>query len=65
MKKIILLTLSFFLPLANILAHGGVEDGHDVVVVPPTTDEKSKVALGLGIFVLLVVLLVWWIRRKK
>lgn len=66
MKKTIFLTVSFFLPLANILAHNGVDDGDSAVAaVPPTADERTNVAIGLGIFVLAMVLIIWWVRRKK
>lgn len=64
MKKIIFLTASFFLPLMSALAHNGVDDG-DTVVAPPTADERTNVAIGLGVFVLVVVLVIWWVRRKK
>lgn len=64
MKKLISLFVVYFLPLANVLAHNGVDDGHSVAV-PPSADERITVAIGLGIAVLLAGLIMWWIRRKK
>ena len=65
MKKTIFLTISFFLPLASVLAHNGVEDGDGPLTVPPTGTEKLHVAVGLVLVVLVVALVIWWTRRKK
>lgn len=55
----------FLLPLASVLAHNGVDDGDSVPVAPPSADERMNVAIGLAVFVVVAVLIMWWVRRKK
>lgn len=55
---------SFVLPLV-VLAHGGVDDGdEDVPLANPSMDERKKVAIGLALLTLLVII-GWVIIKKK
>lgn len=59
MKKIIFLSLGFFLPLMNVLAHNGVDDGDGPISAPPTSTERMHVAAGLAILILVAALVIW------
>ncbi len=69
MKKYLFLGASYILP-AIALAHGN-GDGHDQAMpdMPQTgaaaVDERKKVALWLGVGVVVVVALLWYIKKKN
>ncbi len=66
MKKYLLLGASYVLPLIAF-AHGEVDDGHtgEELVVPPSADERQKVAIGLAIAAVGIVGLFWYTKKKN
>jgi hypothetical protein len=56
---------SYLLP-AIAFAHGGVEDGDGTEeLVPPTSDERMKVAIALGLIIFFAVTAWLYIKKKN
>lgn len=53
-----------FLP-TYVFAHGGEEDGHVEEVVPPSGDERLKVAIGIAVITFLAVVAWMFLKRKR